>query len=58
MNLRVIEFLILAIDENTLIANWIFERDSSFNGIYEIKFNDNLECISFRSWEMGKELVF
>lgn len=57
-NIKKIEFLILAIDGNTLIVNWIFERDSfAFNGIYEIKFNDYLECIFFRSWEMGKELV-
>ena len=32
---------------------WLFERDVEvFDGIYEIKFNDNLDCIYFKSWEM------
>lgn len=52
-DIKKIEFNILAIDKNTLIVNWLFERDISiFNGIYEIKFNENLECIYFKSWEM------
>ena len=28
--------------------------DREFDGIYEIKFNENLECIYFKSWEMMK----
>jgi hypothetical protein len=52
-NIKNIEFKILAIDNNVLIAEWIFERDTkAFDGIYEIRFNDDLECIYFRSWEM------
>jgi hypothetical protein len=54
-DIKKIEFNILAIDNNVLIVEWIFERDVTiFNGIYEIKFNDNLECIYFKSWEMRK----
>jgi len=54
-DIKKIEFKILAIDNNILIAEWIFERDTTiFNGIYEIKFNENLECIYFKSWEMEK----
>ncbi len=50
-----IEFKILAIDNNVVIVEWIFEEGKTeFTGIYEIKFNDNLECIYFRSWEMEK----
>ena len=54
-DIKKIEFKVLAIDDKTLIVNWLFERDiETFNGIYEIKFNDNLECIYFKSWEMKK----
>ena len=50
-----IEFKILAIDKNVLIVEWLFEEDmTAYDGIYEIKFNDNLECIYFKSWEMEK----
>ena len=54
-NIKNIEFKILAIDNNILIVEWLFEKDTTtFNGIYEIKFNNNLECIYFKSWEMEK----
>ena len=54
-DIKNIEFKILAIDNNILIAEWLFEKDTTiFNGIYEIKFNDNLDCIYFKSWEMEK----
>ncbi len=54
-DIKNIEFKILAIDNNTLIAEWVFERDTTiFDGIYEIKFDDELECIYFKSWEMEK----
>lgn len=54
-NIIKIEFEILAIDKNVLIAHWYFEREGAiFDGIYEIKFNENLECIYFKSWEMQK----
>lgn len=52
-NIQNIEFKILAIDNYTLIVEWILKQnDINYNGIYEIKFNDNLECIYFKSWEM------
>ena len=54
-NIQKIEFKILAIDNLTLIAQWILKQnDTDYDGIYEIKFNDNLECIYFKSWEMSK----
>lgn len=52
-DIKNIEFKILAIDKNVLIVEWLFDRDiTAYNGIYEIKFDDNLECIYFKSWEM------
>ena len=43
----------MAIDGYTLIAQWILKQnDKDYDGIYEIKFNNNLECIYFKSWEM------
>ncbi len=48
-----IEINLLAIDGYTVIANWVLKQnDEYYDGIYEIKFNDNLECIYFKSWEM------
>ena len=41
-NIQKIEIKILAIKQN----------DNNYDGIYEIKFNDNCECIYFKSWEM------
>ena len=32
--------------ENILIAHWILKQnDKDYDGIYEIKFNNNSECI-------------
>lgn len=54
-NIQGIEISLLAIDGYTIIANWILKQnDEYYDGIYEIKFNDNLECIYFKSWEMLK----
>lgn len=54
-DIKNIEFKILAIDKNVLIVEWLFERDiTTYNGIYEIKFDDNLACIYFKSWEMER----
>lgn len=54
-NIQNIEFKILAIDNLTLIVQWILKQnDKDYDGIYEIKFNDNLECVYFKSWEMMK----
>lgn len=54
-NIQNIEFKILALDGNTLIVEWFLKQNSQeYDGIYEIKFNDNLECVYFKSWEMVK----
>lgn len=54
-DIKNIEFKILAIDKDIVIVEWIFERDiKCFDGIYEIKFNNKLECVYFKSWEMEK----
>lgn len=54
-NIQNIEFKILALDGNTVIVEWILKQNSQeYDGIYEIKFNDNLECVYFKSWEMVK----
>ena len=51
-----IEIKILAIDGNTVLANWYLEQnDEVYDGIYQIEFNDENECIYFKSWEMIKE---
>lgn len=48
-----IELKILAVDNYTVIVNWILDQnDDRFDGIYEIEFNEDLECIYFKSWEM------
>lgn len=52
-NIQNVEIKLLAIDNFTIIAQWILKQnDINYDGIYEIKFNDNLECIYFKSWEM------
>lgn len=56
-NIKKIEIKVLAIDNNsnTIIAEWYLEQNNKiYDGIYEIKFNDNLQCIYFKSWEMIK----
>ncbi|MGN1297470.1 MAG: hypothetical protein ACI4VH_03450 [Clostridia bacterium] len=54
-NIQHIDIKLLAIDKNTVIAEWLLKQnDQDFDGIYEIRFNDNLECIYFKSWEMVK----
>lgn len=55
-NIQNIEIKLLTIDGYTIIAQWILKQnDKDYDGIYEIKFNDNKECIYFKSWEMVKE---
>ena len=52
-NIQNIEFRVLAIDGYILIARWILKQnDKDYDGIYEVKFDNNLECIYFKSWEM------
>ncbi len=54
-NIQSIEIKPLAIDGYTVIAQWILKQnDINFDGIYEIKFNENMECIYFKSWEMKR----
>ena len=54
-NIQCIEFKILAIDKYIVIVEWLLKQnDEEYDGIYEIKFNDKLECIYFKSWEMIK----
>ncbi len=49
-NIQNIEIKLLAIDGNIVIAEWLLKQNNQeFDGIYEIKFNDNLECIYFKS---------
>lgn len=53
-----IEINVLAIDGNTVIANWYLEQNNDvYDGIYQIMFNDKNECIYFKSWEMLKQKV-
>ncbi len=55
-NIQYIEIKPLAIDGNIVIAQWILKQNNeNFDGIYEIKFNENRECIYFKSWEMKDE---
>ena len=54
-NIQSIEIKLLAIDNYTVIAEWLLKQnDEEYDGIYEIKFNENLECTYFKSWEMIK----
>lgn len=54
-NIQNIEIKLLAIDGYTVIAEWFLKQNNQeYDGIFEIKFNDNLECIYFKSWEMIK----
>ena len=56
-NIQSIEIKSLAVDGYTVIAEWLLKQNNQeFDGIYEIKFNDNLECIYFKSWEMEREI--
>lgn len=54
--IKKIEFSILAIEKNTMIVHWNFENNTTIlDGIYEIKFNKDMECIYFKSWEMANK---
>ncbi len=53
-DIKKIEFNILAIESYTVIVHWYLEQN---NDIYEIRFNNSLSCIYFKSWEMKKEKV-
>ena len=54
-NIQSVEIKLLALDGNMVIAEWLLKQNNQeYDGIYEIKFNENLECIYFKSWEMIK----
>ena len=54
-NIKNIEIKQLTIDGYTVIAEWFLKQNNEeYDEIYKIKFNDNLECIYFKSWEMIK----
>ena len=54
-NIEKIEIKLLAIDGYTVIVEWILKQNNKeFDNIYEIRFNVNLECVYFKSWEMIK----
>lgn len=54
-DIKNIKFKILAIDEYISIVEWYLEQNNDiFDGVYEIEFNEKLECIYFKSWEMKK----
>ena len=43
-----IEINVLAIDGNTVIANWYLEQNNDvYDGIYQIMFNDKYYCLYF-----------
>lgn len=49
-NIQNIEIKMLALDGYTVIAEWLLKQNNQeFDGIYEIKFNANLECVYFKS---------
>lgn len=53
--IKKVEFQIVAIENNIVIVEWYLEQNNEiYDGIYEIKFNEKLECIYFKSWEMSK----
>ncbi len=54
-DIQYIDFKILAIDNNTVIVNWLLKQNNEdYDGIYEIRFDDDLNCVYFKSWEMTK----
>lgn len=55
-NIQNIDFKVLTIDNHTTIINWLLKQNNqNYDGIYEIRFNENLECVYFKSWEMTNE---
>lgn len=49
-DIKDIEFKILAIEDYTVIVEWYLEENKNvYTGIYELKFNNNLDCIYFKA---------
>ena len=45
----------IAIDGNIAIAHWFFADNSGeYDGIYQVKFNSDLECTEFKQWCVSK----
>lgn len=50
-----LEMNCIAIDENTAIAHWFFADSSGeYDGIYQVTFNNKLECVEFKQWCVAK----
>lgn len=48
--LKKINLRLLALDNYTTIINFrLLQNNEEYDGMYEIKFNENLECIYFKS---------
>ena len=45
----------IAIDGNIAIAHWFFADNSGeYDGIYQVVFNTDMECIEFKQWCVSK----
>jgi len=51
-----LEMEVVCIENNTGIVYWFFEDTlMKYDGIYLIKFNEDLNCVEFRLWSVKKE---
>jgi hypothetical protein len=45
----------IAVEGNTAIAHWFFtDKSGEYDGIYQITFDESLNCIEFKQWCVGK----
>ncbi len=45
----------IAIDDNVALAHWFFsDKSGEYDGIYQVTFNKNLECVEFKQWCVTK----
>ena len=57
-DIKDISIELLAQDGNTIVAHWtLSQNDELYDGIYQVKFDDDLNCAFFRSWEMSRSVV-
>lgn len=53
-----IEIILLVCQENRAIAEWKLKQNGiCYDGIYEIKFDNDYNCIYFKSWEMEEPQI-